>query len=647
MYCYDSDSTYFASLKAFSWDITIRHYLCRCVVYLFRAWKSGCFIKMDKFDPKAIVSQIPHQPGVYRYFNDRDEIIYVGKAKDLRNRVGSYFVNSNQHSRKTRQLVYQICRIEFTVVNTEWEALLLENQLIKNYQPKFNVLLRDDKTYPFICITNERFPRVIFTRKVDRKTGEYFGPFASVRTMHSLFDMFRALYHIRSCQLQLTRENVEAGKFKVCLEYHIHNCQGPCEALISEEVYLAEIDQIRNILRGNLAPAEQFLKEKMTECASKMEFEEAHRWKVKYDLLQDYQTKTTVTNAKMGNIDVLTVVSDEESAYFNFMKLVNGHIIATEAMELRKKMDESDAELLAMVLVEMQQRYGEEAKEVLTNILPEGELNKSISVPKIGDKRKILELSLKNVMYFRREKAEQRAAETAASASRKDRVLIKLKTDLQLKSLPRHIECFDNSNIQGTNPVASMVCFKNGKPSKKDYRHFMIKTVEGPNDFASMHEIITRRYTRVLNENEPLPDLIVVDGGKGQLSSACDAMKALGIYGKVPVIGIAKRLEEIYFPEDSIPVYIDKRSESLKLIQQLRDEAHRFAITFHRDRRSKTSLVGELEGIEGIGNLTATKLLKHFKSVKALRDRTLEEIAEVVGKDKALKLKTHFEKSSL
>lgn len=598
---------------------------------------------MEKFDPKAVLSQIPHQPGVYRYFNDRDEIIYVGKAKDLRNRVSSYFVNSNQHNRKTKQLVFQICRIEFTIVNTEWEALLLENQLIKNYQPRFNVMLRDDKTYPYICITRERFPRVISTRKVDPQAGEYFGPFASVRTMHSLFDMFRALYKTRSCQLLLTKENVAAGKFKVCLEYHINNCKGPCEDLVSEEEYNAEIDQIRHILKGNLAPAEQYIKLKMTEAAARMEFEEAHMWKEKYELLSEYQNKTTVTNAKIGNVDVLTVVSDEESAYFNFMKLVNGRIIATEAMEVRKKMEESDAELLAMVLVEMQQRYGGDAREVLTNLMPDGELNKPVTVPKIGDKRKVVELSLKNVMFFRREKAEQRAAETTASSSKKDRVLIKLKTDLQLKSLPRHIECFDNSNIQGTNPVASMVCFKNAKPSKKDYRHFMIRTVEGPNDFASMNEIVTRRYTRILNENEPLPDLIIVDGGKGQLSAACDALKNLGIYGKVPIVGIAKRLEEIYFPEDSIPVYIDKRSESLKLIQQIRDEAHRFAITFHRDRRSKTSLVSELEGIEGIGKLTATKLLKHFKSVKSLREQTVDEIAAVIGRDKALKIRSHFE----
>ncbi|MFA7473228.1 MAG: excinuclease ABC subunit UvrC, partial [Spirosomataceae bacterium] len=576
-----------------------------------------------------------------------NEIIYVGKAKDLRNRVSSYFVNSNQHSRKTRQMVFQIRRIEYTVVNTEWEALLLENQLIKNYQPRFNVLLRDDKTYPFICITKEPFPRIISTRKVNHDTGEYFGPFASVRTMHSLFEMFRTLYHVRSCQLPLTPENIEAKKFKVCLEYHIENCKGPCEGLVTPEEYLDEIDQIRNILKGNLQPAEQYLKAKMQDAAEKLEFEKAHRWKEKYELLGEYQNKTTVTNARIGDVDVITVVSDEESAYFNFMKLVNGHIIATEAMEVRKKMDESDAELLAMVIVEMQQRYGDEAKEILTNLMPEGELNKLVTVPKIGDKRRILELSLKNVMHFRRDKAEQRATETTAASSRKDRVLIKLKTDLQLKSLPRHIECFDNSNIQGSNPVASMVCFKNAKPSKKDYRHFMIKTVQGPNDFASMHEIVTRRYTRVLLENESLPDLIIVDGGKGQLSAACDALKKLNLYGKIPIVGIAKRLEEIYFPEDSIPVYIDKRSESLKLIQQIRDEAHRFAITFHRDRRSKTSLVSELEGIEGIGKVTATKLLKHFKSVKKLREASLDEITQVIGRDKAQKLTQHFESSAL
>lgn len=602
---------------------------------------------MEKFDPKSILNQIPHQPGVYRYFNEKNEIIYVGKAKDLRNRVSSYFVNSNQHSRKTRQMVFQIRRIEYTVVNTEWEALLLENQLIKNYQPRFNVLLRDDKTYPFICITKEPFPRIISTRKVNHDTGEYFGPFASVRTMHSLFEMFRTLYHVRSCQLPLTPENIEAKKFKVCLEYHIENCKGPCEGLVTPEEYLDEIDQIRNILKGNLQPAEQYLKAKMQDAAEKLEFEKAHRWKEKYELLGEYQNKTTVTNARIGDVDVITVVSDEESAYFNFMKLVNGHIIATEAMEVRKKMDESDAELLAMVIVEMQQRYGDEGKEILTNLMPEGELNKLVTVPKIGDKRRILELSLKNVMHFRRDKAEQRATETTAASSRKDRVLIKLKTDLQLKSLPRHIECFDNSNIQGSNPVASMVCFKNAKPSKKDYRHFMIKTVQGPNDFASMHEIVTRRYTRVLLENESLPDLIIVDGGKGQLSAACDALKKLNLYGKIPIVGIAKRLEEIYFPEDSIPVYIDKRSESLKLIQQIRDEAHRFAITFHRDRRSKTSLVSELEGIEGIGKVTATKLLKHFKSVKKLREASLDEITQVIGRDKAQKLTQHFESSAL
>ncbi len=599
-----------------------------------------------KFDYKPELAKIPHEPGVYRYFNDRNEIIYVGKAKDLRNRVSSYFVKSNQHSRKTRQLVFQICRIEFTIVYTEWEALLLENQLIKNYQPRFNIMLRDDKTYPFICITNERFPRVISTRSVDLSAGTYFGPFANVRTMHSLFEMFRTLFTVRSCQLVLSKENVAARKFKVCLEYHIGNCKGPCEGLVSEEAYQAEIEQISHILKGNLAQAQHYLKQKMVAASENMAYEEAHHWKERLALLNDYQNKTTVINPKIGDLDVLTIVSDEEAAYFNFMKLANGHIIATETLEVRKKLEETDEELLAMMLVEMYERYGDGAREVLCNIRPEGDFIKPVTVPLIGDKKKVLDLSLKNVLYFRREKAEKRAAELSAASSRKDRVLIKLKTDLRLKTLPRHIECFDNSNIQGTNPVASMVCFKNAKPSKKDYRHFAIKTVVGPNDFASMHEIVTRRYTRVLAENAPLPDLIVIDGGKGQLSAACEALKTVGIYGKVPVIGIAKRLEEIYFPGDQLPLYIDKRSESLKLIQQIRDEAHRFAITFHRDKRSQNSLISELETIEGIGKLTATKLLRQFKSVKAIRECTVDEIAAIVGNDKATRIKAHFERIS-
>ena len=598
---------------------------------------------MPEFNYKDELSKIPYEPGVYRYFDETGEVIYVGKAKSLRNRVSSYFLKSNQHDRKTKRLVSQIRRIEYTIVHTEWDALLLENQLIKQFQPKFNILLKDDKTYPFICVTNERFPRVFVTREVDKKRGTFYGPFANLRSMHTLLDMFKALYTIRTCNYNLSRENVEAGKFKVCLEYHIGNCKGPCEALQPEADYNVEIEQIHHMLKGNLTLPQQYFKEKMLHAAEQMAFEQAHSWKTKIEHLSNFQSKATVINPKNGNIDVLTIVSDEESAYLNFMKITEGYMVATQTFEVKKKLDESDEDLLAMMIVEMREKYGTAAKELISNLKPDLELKLEVIIPQIGDKKKLLDMSMKNVMYFRREKAERREVENSASSSKKDRVLIKLKADLQLKTLPRHIECFDNSNIQGTNPVASMVCFKEGKASKKDYRHFNIKTVIGPNDFASMNEIVGRRYLRVIAENEPLPDLIIVDGGKGQLSAACDALKGLGIYGQVPIVGIAKRLEEIYFPEDSLPLYIDKRSESLKLIQQIRDEAHRFAITFHRDKRSKGSLVSELDGVEGIGKVTATKLLKHFGSIRAIRESSLETLTPLIGLDRAKKVRSYFD----
>lgn len=598
---------------------------------------------MPEFNYKEELSKIPFDPGVYRYFDDTGEVIYVGKAKSLRNRVSSYFLKSNQHDRKTKRLVSQIRRIEYTIVHTEWDALLLENQLIKQFQPKFNILLKDDKTYPFICITDERFPRVYVTRELDKKRGTFYGPFANLRSMHTLLDMFKALYTIRSCHLHLSKENVEAGKFKVCLEYHIGNCKGPCEGLQPEEDYNVEIEQIHHMLKGNLTMPQQYFKEKMLAAAELMAFEQAHSWKTKIEHLSNFQSKATVINPKIGNVDVLTIVSDEESAYLNFMKITEGYMIATQTFEVKKKLDETDEDLLAMMIVEMREKYGTAAKELISNIKPDLELKLELVIPQIGDKKKLLDMSMKNVMYFRREKAERREVENSASSSKKDRVLIKLKADLQIKTLPRHIECFDNSNIQGTNPVASMVCFKEGKASKKDYRHFNIKTVIGPNDFASMNEIVGRRYLRLIAENEPLPDLIIVDGGKGQLSAACDALKSLGIYGQVPIIGIAKRLEEIYFPEDSLPLYIDKRSESLKLIQQIRDEAHRFAITFHRDKRSKGSLVSELDGVVGVGKVTATKLLKHFGSIRAIRESSVEDLTSLIGLDRATKVRAYFD----
>ncbi|WP_421829287.1 excinuclease ABC subunit UvrC [Larkinella sp.] len=598
---------------------------------------------MAEFDYKPELAKVPHEPGVYRYFDASGEVIYVGKAKDLKNRVSSYFAKSNQHDRKTLRLVSQIRKIEFTIVHTEFDALLLENQLIKRFQPRYNILLRDDKTYPFICVTNERFPSVITTRRIDRKMGTFYGPYAQLRPMYTLLEMFSQLFTLRTCNLNLTPENIEAKKFKVCLEYHIGNCKGPCEGLVSEADYLKDIDQIHSILKGNVAPAQQYFKERMLESANQLAFEQAQQYKEKLNVLQNFQSKSTVVNPKISDADVYTIASDESAAYINFMKVVNGTITQTNTVEVKKKLDETDVDLLTMLIVEFRTQYGSEAKEIITNIPLEADLKAEITVPQIGDKKKLLDMSMKNVLYFRRERAERAAAEATGNASKKDRVLIRLKQDLQLKTLPNRIECFDNSNIQGTNPVSAMVCFIDGKPSPKNYRHFSIKTVVGPNDFASMHEVVSRRYIRVLDEQSGLPDLIVIDGGKGQLSAACEALKELNLYGQVPIIGIAKRLEEIYFPEDSLPLYIDKKSESLKLIQRIRDEAHRFAITYHRDKRSRNSLISELENIEGIGKKTAAKLLKYFKGVKKIREAPIDDIVTVVGADKAQKVKQYFE----
>ena len=594
---------------------------------------------MSDFDYKAELAKVPEEPGVYRYFDSEGTVIYVGKAKNLKNRVSSYFVKSNQHDRKTKRLVSQIRKIEFTIVNTEFDALLLENNLIKKYQPKFNILLRDDKMYPFICITNEPFPKVITTRRVDRKLGTFFGPFANQKAMYAILEMFGELYKFRTCSLNLTPSNINNRKFKVCLEYHIGNCKGPCEGLQKEDEYIAEIDQAKHILKGNLSLPKGYFEEMMLAAASKLAFEEAQEFKEKLLVLDKFQSKSTVVNPNIKDVDVFSIVSDEQTAFLNFMKITNGFITQTQTWDVKKKLDELDEDILTMMVWEMRDKYQSEAKEVITNIPLAIEL-KGVenTLPQIGDKRKILDMSLKNVLYFRKEKADRQVAEESGG-DRKMRVLLTLKNDLQLKTLPRHIECFDNSNIQGTNPVSAMVCFKDGIPSKKDYRHFTPKTVIGPNDFATMYEVITRRYSRLLEEEADLPDLIIIDGGKGQLSASCDALKALNLYGKVPIIGIAKRLEEIYFPEDSIPLYIDKKSESLKLIQRLRDEAHRFGITKHRDKRSKNFIISQLENIEGIGKITATKLLKHFGTVRKIYEAPLEELETLLGKAKAKSLK--------
>ena len=598
---------------------------------------------MPAFDYRAELARVPHEPGVYRYFDASGEVIYVGKAKDLKNRVSSYFVKSNQHDRKTQRLVSQIRKIEFTIVHTEFDALLLENQLIKRYQPRYNILLRDDKTYPFILVTDEPFPRVVTTRRIERSKGTHYGPYAQLKPMYTVLEMFSQLFTLRTCNYNLTKENIEAGKFKVCLEYHIGNCKGPCEAKQTEAEYDADIEQIHSILKGQLKPAQEYFRHRMVEAANSMAFEQAQQYKDKMDVLQRFQSKSTVVNPKIADADVFTIASDEVAAYVNFMKVVNGTIIQTHTVEIKKKLEETDADLLTMMIIEFRDQYGSQSKEIISNIPLEADLKAEVTVPQIGDKRKLLEMSLKNVLYFRRERQDRQAAESTANASKKDRILIRLKQDLQLKNLPRRIECFDNSNTQGTNPVAAMVCFIDGKPANKEYRHYSIKTVIGPNDFASMHEVVTRRYTRMLDENGPLPDLIVIDGGKGQLSAACEALKEMNLYGQIPIIGIAKRLEEIFFPEDTLPLYLDKKSESLKLIQQCRDEAHRFGITHHRDKRSRNSLISELESIEGVGKKTTAKLLTYFKGVSKIREASIEAISEIIGLDRAKKVKEYFD----
>lgn len=589
---------------------------------------------MSNFDPKSILPTLPDQPGVYRYFDENDTIIYIGKAKNLKNRVSSYFTGIQNHNTKTRRLVQQIQKIEFTIVHSEFDALLLENTLIKQFQPKYNILLRDDKTYPFICLTNEHFPRLITMRRIDHAIGTFFGPFANPKAMNGLLEMVHQLYPIRTCTLALKPANIEQGKFKVCLEYHIGNCKGPCEGLQNESDYQIYIEQITNILKGNYQKPKSLFFERMQQASARMAFEEAQEWKEKWELLENFQAKSTVVNPAIHDVDVFTMVSDEALAYINFMKVINGTILQSQTWEVKKKLNEDESDLLTMLIWEKREQFHSEAKEILTNIPMAIEFQGAKNtIPQMGDKKKLLDMSLKNVLYFRKEKADRKAAEESGG-DRKMRVMLKLKNDLRLTQLPKRIECFDNSNLQGTNPVSAMVCFIQAQAAKKEYRLFTPRTVEGPDDFATMHEVITRRYTRLLEEEAELPDLIIVDGGKGQLSAACDALKAIGLYGQIPIIGIAKRLEEIYFPEDSLPVYIDKKSESLKLIQQLRDEAHRFGITAHRNRRSKNFLVSQLEELEGIGKLTAQKLLKHFGTIRQMYDAPVEELEKVAGKAK-------------
>lgn len=583
-----------------------------------------------------VVQNLPDAPGVYRFYNADSTLIYVGKAKSLRKRVASYFNKLTGVNRKTLKLVSEIVSIEFVVSNTEFDALLLENNLIKQNQPKYNILLKDDKTFPYICIYNEPFPRIIYTRKYEPKVGQFYGPFSSVSAMKSVLELVRKLYTIRTCNLLLSESNIEQRKFKVCLEYHIGNCKGPCERFQLEKEYLQEIDQARHILKGNLSTVEKYFKDKMQAASEAMEFEKAHFFFEKIALLEKFQSKSLVVSTSLSNIDVFTITSIPKYAYVNYLQIVEGAIIYSKTVEIRKQLDEADEDILAFTIPELRSQTLSESKTIFTNIefaFPDEAIE--FVLPKIGDKRKLVDLSIRNAFELRKQKEAVRGEKL----SRHQESVKILQTDMHLTTLPNIIECFDNSNFQGTNPVASMVRFVNGKADKKNYRHYNIKTVEGPDDFASMAEIVGRRYKRLLEENHVMPDLIMVDGGKGQLSSACEALKELGLYGKIPIAGIAKRLEEIYYPEDPVPLHINKKSLGLLLLQQIRDEAHRFAITFHRLKRSKSTFVTSLENIPGIGQSTATKLLKEFKSLKKIKEAPIERLTELVGAQRAKQIK--------
>jgi len=583
-----------------------------------------------------IIKNLPNKAGVYQYYDKNKSLLYVGKAKNLKKRVSSYFKKKQEHG-KTRVLISKIQDIKYIVVATEMDALLLENNLIKKYQPKYNVLLKDGKTYPWICIKNESFPRIFQTRNVIKDGSEYFGPYTSVRLVKTLLEFFHQLYPLRNCTLNLSDKNIKEEKFKVCLEYHMGNCLGPCIGEQSNENYMLGIEHIRQIIKGDIKSVIIHLKEAMLKFSANLEFEKAQSIKEKINLLNNYQAKSTIVNPKINDVDVFTIISDEDSAFVNYLKINSGAIVQAHTMEFKKKLEEKEEELLQLAIIELRQRFNSTSKEIYcSHSLENVWKDLSITIPKIGDKRKLIELSMRNAKYIQLDKQKQKINNKERVDNK--RLLEQLQNDLHLLEKPRHIECFDNSNIQGTNAVAACVVFKNAKPSKKEYRHFNIKTVNGPDDFASMEEVVYRRYKRLKDEGSNLPQLIVIDGGKGQLSSAVKSLEKLGLRGKISIIGIAKKLEEIYFPGDSVPLYLDKRSESLKLIQQLRNEAHRFGITHHRKKRSKGNLGTSLDEIEGIGPKTVELLIAHFGSVKKVMDAKKEELEGLIGKSKAEKV---------
>ena len=582
---------------------------------------------------------LPNKPGVYQYYDKDGKLLYVGKAKNLKKRVSSYFTKQHD-SGKTRALVKKIVTIKHIVVETETDALLLENNLIKKYQPRYNILLKDDKTYPWICIKKERFPKVFSTRKMIKDGSEYFGPYTSMKTVHTLLGLINGLYPLRNCNYDLSDKNIKSGKYKVCLEYHLGNCLGACEGKQTEESYHESIIAIRNILKGNFKESLSAFKSQMKNFSENLNFEEAQKVKEKMEILMNYQSRSTVVNSKINNVDVFSIITDEEYGYVNYLQISYGSIIRSHTLEIKKKLAETAIEILQLAVIELRNRFQSHCKEIYVPFKINVGENIKIYIPKLGDKKHILDLSIRNAKYYRMERFKQ--VRITDPNRHENRIMVQMKKDLRLSEEPRHIECFDNSNIQGTNPVAACVVFKNGKPSKKDYRKYNIKTVVGPDDFASMEEVVYRRYKRLLDEKQPLPQLIIIDGGKGQLSSSLKSLDKLDLRGKIAIIGIAKRLEELFYPDDAIPLYLDKKTETLKIIQQLRNEAHRFGITFHRNKRSKEALNTTLETIDGIGEKTVIELLKKFKSLQRIQSATFEELSEVVGPSKSKKIKEYF-----
>lgn len=592
---------------------------------------------MTPEDFKTIQPTLPTAPGIYKFIDEKGVIVYVGKAKNLRNRVSSYF-KADYDNYKTFLVVKRAATIECTIVETEKDALLLENLLIKENQPRYNIQLRDDKTYPYICIKNERFPRIFLTRTLVQDGSEYLGPYTSVKKVRHIIQMVQNIFPLRTCSLALEQKKIEAGKFKVCLEFHLGNCLGPCENKQSEESYNENISHIRSILKGNIAPVMRDLKKQMQELSERFEFEKAHLIKHKIDLLEEYQSRSTIVSPVIDNVDVFSIIDEENSAFVNYLKVINGGITQTKTIELRKKLNESAEELLIFAITALRQEFDSNSPEIIVPFaitFPDEAI--TVTVPQRGDKKKLLELSTTNAGYYK----QSREAESTGKTKRQS-VLEILQKEFRLTSLPVHIECFDNSNFQGANPVAALVVFKNGKPSKSDYRHFNIKTVEGPNDFASMEEVVYRRYFKLLEENLPLPQLTIIDGGKGQLSAARSALAKLGLEGKIPLAGIAKKLEEIYFPDDPLPLHIDKRSPGLKLIQRIRDETHRFAITFHKKKRAKATLKTGLTDIAGIGEKLSELLLKTFRSEKKIQQASFDELAVLIGAAKAKTVVDHY-----